>query len=300
MQLTRRSGSALIALAGLVISACGGSASDTTLPAASSTSSTLAVEATSTTTTTTSTTTTTLVPAGIECPADQSPSQATVTGVDNWVRLRGDATVDSQELAKIDAGSVVDIYPATLGYDGAEFWWVAVQQPGGTRCGYIAALFLSTESGRLDRQIPGVSYRIPTTGVWTFSERITPRDPVEGFLDEAFFTSYGTFVRDGNVIDQILAEQLQQFEDLGYDYPDPWYSEVVIPGADRAVRLVATVSESGDILSDRLVMEIGNYTIDASTSIYIEDLETAPMAELEDFLISFRINPDTFLEAMNG
>ncbi|NNC42322.1 MAG: hypothetical protein HKO03_03655 [Acidimicrobiia bacterium] len=299
MKLTKRSGLVLIALAALVVSACGGSASETTLrPAESSTSSTTVVEATSTTTSTSSTTTT-LAPVGIDCPADQPPSQATVTGVDNWVRLRGDATVDSQELAKIDAGSVVETYPATLAYDGAEFWWVAVQQPDSTRCGYIAASFLSTESGRMDRQIPGVFYRIPKTGVWTFSERIMARDPVEGFLEGAFFTSYGTFVRDGKAIDQILAEQLQQFEDLGYDYPDPWYSEVVIPGADRAVRLIPTVSESGDILGDRLVMEVGNHTIDASTSVYIEDVELAPMAELEDFLVSFRINPSTFLEAMN-
>ncbi len=288
-------------LIALVISACGEAASDTTEATGESSTSTTAVDpSTTTTSSTTSSSTTTVVLAGVDCPAGQPVADATVSGVENWVRLRGAPSLDSEELGQVDVGTVLGTYPATLSYDGTRYWWVMVELPNSDRCAHVAAEFLANGGGRLDLQIPGVTFRTPRTGTWTFSERTTPRDPVEGFLDGAFYTSYSAFVFDGNLIEQKLAEQLQQFEEFAYDYPENWYSEVVVPGADRAVRVIATVSESGDILADRLLIEVGTYTIDASTSIYIEDLDKAPTEELEDFLVSFQIDPDTFVDRMSA
>ena len=282
----------------LILASCGSSSTDTT---ADLTSPTVAPATTSTSppapATVPSTTTTVALPDA--CPDGLSTSQGVVIGVQDWVRIRMLPTTASDEIGRFDAGSSVTIIPDTLGYDGSDYWWVTTQVPATGGCGSVAANFLTDASGRLDQQIPGLSFRAPTSsGTWTYADRTSPRDAIEGSLDGAFFTSYSVTVSDGLLIDQLLADQLSEFEEFEYDYPADWNGEVLVPGADRAVRLIAISSPSGDLVIDRLLIEIGSNTVEAATAVYIEDFERAPIDDLAAFLDSIAFEKATFLAAV--
>ena len=206
----------------LILTACGSSSSDTT---AASTATTAAAATTSTSQPVASsapaTTTTIVLPDA--CPDGLATSQGVVIGVQDWVRIRMLPTTESEEIGRFDAGSSVTIFPDTLGYDGSDYWWVTTQVPATGGCGNVAANFLTDPSGRLDQQIPGLSFRAPTSsGTWTYADRTSLRDPIEGSLDGAFFTTYSVTVADGLLIDQLLADQLAEFTEFEYDYPADW------------------------------------------------------------------------------
>ena len=283
----------------LVLAACGSSTSadsstSTSEPAAQPTSTTTPVSTTALATTTT-------VPAlPGACPDGLTVTQAVVIGVQDWVRIRLEPTTASEEIGRFDAGSNVGVLRDTLSYDGSDYWWVTVQMPATGGCGSVAANFLTDWSGRLDQQIPGLSFRAPTSsGTWAYADRTSFGDPIDGSLDGAFFTHYTVTVADGLLIDERLASQLKEFEDFDYDYPADWYREVTVPGADRAVRLIPVQSGSGDIVTDRLLIEIGQTTVEASTDVYIEDLELAPTDDLGTFLDSVTFDKATFLQAVS-
>jgi hypothetical protein len=266
-------------------------------------SSTVAPQSTTSEATTTAapTTTTTVALPDATCPNGLDPTTATVVGVEDYVRIRTEASTASAELGRLDAGSSTDAFGDSLSYDGSQYWWVAVQIPGSVACGSVAAKFLSDLSGRMDQQIPGLSFLAPTaSGTWTYTDRTSLRDPIEGSLDGAFFTKYSVTVSDGLLIDQLLADQLSDFEAGDYDFPAEWNSEVDVPGADRAVRLIAVVSGSGDVTDNRLLIEVGDFTIEATTSVYIEDLDLAPVEAFNLFLESVELDRDTLLQALAG
>ena len=178
---------------------------------------------------------------------------------------------------------------------------MAVQIPGSVTCGRVAAKFLSNQSGQMDQQIPGLSFLAPTaSGTWTYTDRTSLRDPIEGSLDGAFFTQYSLTVSDGLLIDQLLANQLSDFQAGEYDYPAEWNSEVDVPGTDRAVRLITVVSGSGDVADNRLLIEVGDFTIEARTSVYIEDLDLAPVEAFDRFLESIEFDGAIFLQAVSS
>jgi hypothetical protein len=296
---TRRALATGIALT-LILAACGSSSADTTAGSASPTTA-QATTSTSQPPPTTAPTTTTATTVGLPgaCPDDLPTSQGVVIGVQDWVRVRLLPTTASEEIGRFDAGSAVTIFPDTLGYDGSDHWWVTTQVPATGGCGSVAANFLTDPSGRLDQQIPGLSFRAPTsTGTWTYADRTSLRDRIEGSLDGAFFTTYWVTVTDGLLIDQLLADQLSEFEELEYDYPADWTSDVLIPGADRAVRLIPIASPSGDLVIDRLLIEIGPVTVEAATEVYVEDFERAPLEDLAAFVDSVAFDRETFLSAV--
>lgn len=289
-------GAVLTAL--LVLAGCGSSSGD---PAASSTTSVqpTGTSTTAPTATTTPETTTTVAPLEETCLEGAVGSEATVVGVVDYVRIRMGPTTASDEIGRLSAGSTVAVYADELTYDGSDYWWVPVRIPAAGTCGNVAAEFLANESGRLDQQIPGVTYTAPTaTGTWTYPDRTSVRDPVEGSLEGAFFTNYSVMVREGRLIDQLLADQLSEFEEFEYDYPADWNREVSVPGADRAVRLIPVASPSGDLIIDRLLIEVGDATVEASTSVYIEDADLAPVDDLQAFLDSVEIDPAKLLAAV--
>jgi hypothetical protein len=282
----------------LILTACGSSGGDTA-PASTSTTNPRVTTSTSQPVATTAPATTTTVALPDACPDGLPTSQGVVIGVQDWVRIRLLPTTASEEIGRFDAGSTVILYPDTLGYDGSDYWWVTTQVPATGGCGRVAANFLTDASGRLDQQIPGLSFRAPTSsGTWSYAGRTSLRDPIEGSLDGAFFTTYSVTVSDGLLIDQLLADQLAEFDEFEYDYPADWNSDVLIPGADRAVRLIPIGSPSGDLVIDRLLIEIGSTTVEAATAVYIEDLEQAPVDDLAAFLDSVAFDKTTFLAAV--
>ena len=283
----------------LVAAACGSSsdeaAASSISPPASTTSTSEPV------TTTAPPTTTTVETSDARCPEGMTPSPATVVGVEEYVRIRLEATTASAELGRLNADSSTEVFADSLNFDGSEYWWVAVQIPGSATCGRVAAKFLSDQSGRMDQQIPGLYFLAPTaSGTWTYADRISLRDPIEGSLDGAFFTQYSLTVSDGLLIDQLLADQLSDFQAGEYDYPAEWNSEVDVPGADRAVRLITVVSGSGDVADNRLLIEVGDFTIEARTSVYIEDLDLAPLEAFDLFLESIEFDRAVFLQAISS
>lgn len=294
-----RTGLGLVVI--LILAACGSStdadsSASTTTPTIQPTTSTSAPVST----TAPPTTTTTLPSLPGACPDGLAATQATVIGVQDWVRIRLEPTTASEEIGRFDAGSTVSVFRETLSYDGSDYWWVAAPMPATGACGNVAAQFLTDGSGRLDQQIPGLSFQAPTSsGTWSYADRTSLSDPIEGSLDGAFFTAYSVTVTDGRLINQLLADQLSEFEEFDYDYPADWNSEVTIPGADRAVRLIPIGSPSGDVLINRLLVEIGETTIEASTSVYIEDLDRAPMDDLAAFLDSVAFDKAIFLAAVS-
>ena len=293
----RRAAAPALALA-LILTACGSSSSETSI---ATTSTTVAQTTTSTSqpvATTTPETTTTLALAEA-CPDGLVTTQAVVIGVQDWVRIRLASTTASDEIGRFDAGSAVTAYPGTLNYDGSDYWWVQTQVPGTGGCGSVAAQFLTDGSGRLDQQIPGLTFAAPTaSGAWTYADRTSLRDPIEGSLDGAFFTNYYVTVSEGRLIDQLLADQLSEFEEFEYDYPAAWNSEITVPGADRAVRLIPVASPSGDLVINRVLIEIAATTVEASTAVYIEDLDRAPIDDLSAFLDSLAFDKQRFLQAV--
>jgi len=295
--LKRRAVAPSLALA-LILTACGSSSSETSI---ATTSTTVAQTTTSTSgpvATTTPETSTTLAPAEA-CPDGLVTTQAVVIGVQDWVRIRLASTTASDEIGRFDAGSAVTAYPETLSYDGSDYWWVRAQVPGTGGCGSVAAQFLTDGSGRLDQQIPGLTFEAPTaSGTWTYADRTSLRDPIEGSLDGAFFTNYSVTVTEGRHIDQLLADQLSEFEEFEYEYPADWNSEITVPGADRAVRLITVASPSGDLVINRVLIEIAATTVEASTTVYIEDQDRAPIDDLDAFLDSLAFDKESFLQAV--
>ncbi|NNC93000.1 MAG: SH3 domain-containing protein [Acidimicrobiia bacterium] len=282
----------------LAAAACGSSTGD------AATSSTTTLQTTPSTTmpvvTTSSSTTTLLEPLDETCEDGGVGTTATVVGVVEYVRIREEPTTASDEIGQLSLGSTVAVYTDQLTYDGSEYWWVPVRVPAAGTCGSVAAEFLADDSGRLDQQIPGISFRPPTSGEWTFTDRTSLRDPVEGSLDGSFFTTFSVTVTDGTLIDQLLADQLAEFEEFEYDYPADWNIELSVAGADRAVRLIPISSPSGDLVIDRLLIEVFATTVEATTSVYVEDFDRAPLDELDAFLDSVAIDRDIFLAAAGG
>lgn len=279
-------------LLALVAAACGSSTGD------AGTSSTTLAPTTSTlapVVTTISSTTTLLEPLDETCEDGGVGTTATVVGVVEYVRIRMEPTTASDEIGRLSLGSTVAVYSDQLTYDGSEYWWVPVRVAAAGTCGSVAAEFLADESGRLDQQIPGIFSRPPTSGEWTFTDRTSLRDRVEGSLDGSFFTTFSMAVADGALIDQLLADQLAEFQEFEYDYPADWNEEVSVAGADRAVRLIPISSPSGDLIINRLLIEVADNTVEAATSVYIEDLQRAPVDELDAFLDSVAIDRDAFL-----
>jgi len=293
--LNRRAVVAGVALA-LILTACGSSSSDTT---AAATATTAATTSTSQPVASSAPATTTTVVLPDACPDRLAPSQGVVIGVQDWVRIRMLPTTESEEIGRFDAGSSVTIFPDTLGYDGSDYWWVTTRVPATGGCGNVAANFLTDPSGRLDQQIPGLSFRAPTSsGTWSYADRTSLRDPIEGSLDGAFYTTYSVTVADGLLIDQLLADQLSEFTEFDYDYPADWSSDVLIPGVDRAVRLIPIASPSGDLVINRLLVEIGTTTVEAATAVYVEDVALAPVDDLAAFLDSVAFEREPFLSAV--
>ena len=72
------------------------------------------------------------------------------------------------------------------------------------------------------------------------------------------------------------------------------------PGTDRAVRLITVVSGSGDVADNRLLIEVGDFTIEARTSVYIEDLDLAPVEAFDRFLESIVFDRAIFLQAVSS
>lgn len=279
---------------GLIAAACGSSGD-------AATTTTAAPTTTSTTTVSTSTsapTTTTLPPLEATCEDGAQGSEATVVGVVDYVRIRAEATTASDEIGRLNLGATVTVFPADLTYDGSDYWWVPVRLPAAGTCGNVAAEFLADASGRLDQQIPGITFRPPSSGEWIFASRTALTDPIEATLEGAFLTSYSVMPSTGNRIDELLADQQAEFDEFEYDYPADWNRPVDVPGADRAVRLIPISSPSGDLTYDRLLIEVGEHTLEVSTAVYIEDFDKAPLTELNDFIDSVAIDPAAFLAAV--
>lgn len=285
----------LFLLTVLVAAACGSSTSDA---GSSSTSTSQPTTSTAAPAATTSSSTTTVVePFDETCQDGAVGTTATVVGVVDYVRIRMEPTTASDEIGQLSLGSTVAVYTEELTYDGSDYWWVTVRLAASGTCGSVAAEFLADKSGRLDQQIPGISFQPPTSGEWTFTDRTSLRDPVEGSLDGSFFTRFSVTVADGTLIDQLLADQLAEFEDFEYDFPADWNTEVSVPGADRAVRLIPVASPSGDLIINRLLLEVAGTTVEATTSVYIEDVDRAPLDELDAFLNSVAVDPVAFMAA---
>lgn len=279
------------------LAACGSSTGDT--PESSTTSSQPTTSTTAPVVTTSSTTTTVVAPLNETCQDGAVGTEATVVGVVDYVRIRMEPTTASDEIGRLGLGSSVTVFADELTYDGSAYWWVTVRLPASGTCGSVAAEFLANQSGRLDQQIPGLSFQPPSAGTWMFTDRTSVRDPIEGALDGSFFTTFSVTVADGKLIDQRLADQLAEFQEFEYDYPAEWNSPATVPGADRAVRLIPVASPTGDLTINRLLIEVGETTLEATTSVYIEDLERAPLDELDAFLASVAINREAFLEAIS-
>jgi hypothetical protein len=277
----------------LVAGACGSSSTGATDPSPFPTS-TRPAASTSAPAATTSSSAAVIEPLDETCLDGAIGTQATVVGVVDYVRVREQPTAASAEAGRLGAGSTVMVFKDQLTFDGSEYWWVPVRLAAVGTCGNVAAEFLSDESGRLDQQMPGISFRPPRTGTWTFTDRTSRRDPIEGRLDGSFFTTFSLTVADGRLIDELLSAQLAEFNEFEYDYPAEWHRTVVVPGADRAVRLVTVASPSGDLGINRLLIEVGDSTVEATTSVYIEDLETAPLDELDAFLESVAFDQAVF------
>lgn len=289
-----------VALAALA-SACGSSgdaATTTTVPAGTTSTS---EPASSTTAPPTSVaTTTTLPPLGETCEDGAVGTEASVVGVVEYVRIRSEPTTASDEIGRLNLGTSVTVFTEDLTYDGSDYWWVPVRLPAAGTCGNVAAEFLADGSGRLDQQIPGLSFRPPDSGEWTFVARTSRTDPIEAMLEGAFFTSYSVRLTDGARIDELLADQQAEFDQFDYDYPAEWNRPAAVPGADRAVRLIPIASPSGDLTIDRLLVEVDGHTLEISTEVYIEDFDRAPLAELSEFIDSVAIDRPVFLAAVAG
>ena len=68
-----------------------------------------------------------------------TPTPATVVGVEEYVRIRLEATTASAELGRLEAGASIEVFADSLNFDGSEYWWVAVQIPGSNTFGNGAA-----------------------------------------------------------------------------------------------------------------------------------------------------------------
>ncbi len=223
------------------------------------------------------------------CPFGRATTTALVTEVDEWANTRLAPSLEAAEAERFQARSLVTVYPSTLSYDGSNHWWITVQLRGKGRCASIAAHLLTGTFGNLADVMPGVSYELPTTGSWKFAERESVFDPTEWYLEGSVSTTVSLRVYDGKRIEQHLNRWLETFERLDYDYPENWYEEVVVDGANRAVRPVAIISESGDVGSNLLLIEVGDFTIEAEMAVYIEDV--APLDEMRSFLQSIEHRP---------
>lgn len=235
-------------------------------------------------------------PAWATCDSSTGTAQASVSGVNEWVRTRAGSSRNYDVVGQIDLGTTVTYFPDSLVYDGSEYWWVTVVDPQTNDCVSVAAAFLADPFGRLDRPYQGLAFSLPSTGIWNY--RPGNADVHTWTLDGAVYTAVSVKVVDENQIDAQLADQLDAFEEWNYDYPEDWYQEVAITGADRAVRFVPIYSDSGDVADERLLIEVGPVTIVLGTSIYIEDVRSAPVDEIQNFLDSTQINRPQFLNSV--
>lgn len=230
------------------------------------------------------------------CPGGLAEEPVEVGGVEEWVRTRNDASRDALEIGKLDLGTAVSAFPETLGF-GDQRWWVTVRDPEHIGCVKVAAEYLIGENGPIGDPLPGVSFDLPATGAWR--GWVEPNEPrgATWLLEDAFNTSIGIRVRADSGIDDFIAAQLETFERAEYTFPEDWYDEVEIPGADRAIRPISIISESGDGGIDQMLIEVDEFLIHADAYGYIEDLDIAPTEEMAAFVASVRIDRERFLAA---
>jgi len=133
------------------------------------------------------------------------------------------------------------------------------------RCGGVSAV--------------GVEYQLPTQGAWRVAESGDGGPGVVHLADPNGISSVGFRIRRGSLINETLNEA-----GVGH-------TEVVVPGATRAVRYLPPASETGDGLAEVVLIEAGGTTIEATAYVYIEDLERFSPDDLRTFLDSLCVNP---------
>ena len=234
---------------------------------------------------------------GRRCPLGPADTRAIVSGVDEWVNSRLAPSLSAPVVTQIPVGAELEVNLSTLRPDAEGLWWVTVRLPEHHRCASVAARFLTSKSVQISDVAPGVGFVFPATGVWRFQPPSTPIDAAVWQLEGTFATTISVQVLRGRWIDERLAAQLERFESEDYEFPEDWYRELSVTGADRAVRPVYTISGSGDIGVNEIWVEAGDFTLVAATSVYAEDLDTAPFDELEAFLTSITVDRDELADA---
>lgn len=127
--------------------------------------------------------------------------------------------------------------------------------------------------------LPGLSFDLPGhPSHWQAQPRSAPDDDYEAHYRDTFATSLTVVIRAARTIDHTLEEQAAFYEEHDYDVPDPWYAEVSVSGADRAVQF-GYVSPSGDLGISTVVLEADGIPVEFTYSVYIEDGDRAPTPE---------------------
>lgn len=232
---------------------------------------------------------------GFGCPDGEATSEATVVGVNEWVRMRGGPSIDAPEIGRLDAGTVVTVFPETLESDGQAFWWVTVVQPQADRCASVAATFLGYAGATSERPLAGVGFELPSSGDWTHRPRLSPTQSIQWTLDDAAGTSISLQIFYGAVIDTEVAERRSMMASFDIMEDPGWFNEVEVEGADRAVLLVTTIGPGADAYGESLLLEIGELTLEARSTHHEFDIGTIPLEEIRGFIDSIAVDPAVFL-----
>lgn len=224
------------------------------------------------------------------------PIAATVTNVDEWVRLRSTPSLDGEELVLLPVESMVTAWPDTLTWDGSDFWWVAVEDPATGDCGHVAGYYLTAQTGRLDAQLQGLGLTAPG-GEWD----LAPLGQAGGLS----WSSEGSFVTaavvDSSIEEWVAAEResidafLASTDGAGFSAPPEILAELDVSGADRAIR--PGVGPSDDGISQVVLAEVGDRLVVLDSFRRNDPARVDLIETIDDFLNSLVITDRVLLGA---
>ena len=241
---------------------------------------------------------------GFDCGPEINPAIGSLVAGKGQLNLHSGPDAESSVIATLSEGTeityyVPDVQPPTT--DGNT--WVEADLGGAEptgRCAYIAASFVRTSSGPIDRAPAGIGYALPQIGNWLVHPRSGPAGPTRWQLEGSFATSLSIDVAAGRSIDDVIAEQEAVFDEFDYDINGPWFEDITIAGADRAIRPITIVSGSGDVATGAIHAEVEDYLISITSDLYIEDMSRVPIDEMTAFVNSLVIDRATLLDGLGA
>jgi len=124
----------------------------------------------------------------------------------------------------------------------------------------------------------GVSYRLPGGIEWRHAETEPGIQEVYYTAGVAGISSVSFSIEPGLLLEQTVA-------DFGVEA-----TEVEVPGSPRAVRFFLPASDSGDGVSEMLLVEVDGSTIQAAIYAYIVDFDEFTIEDLGEFLDSICVD----------